>query len=69
MIGKYHIAGIDLGTCNSTIAIFNNGVISLVQDPNGNRSLPSMISFLDKRKDVRFAWKIHLTNAILLIPA
>ena len=47
MFGKYHIAGIDLGTCNSTISIFNNGVISLVQDPYGNRSIPSMVSFLD----------------------
>ena len=47
MFGKYHIAGVDLGTCNSTITIFRNGVITVVQDPRGNRAIPSMLSFMD----------------------
>ena len=45
MSTNYHVAGIDLGTSNSSIAVFEHGMITLVKDDYGKSVIPSMISF------------------------
>lgn len=40
------IAGIDLGTSNSSIGVVKDGVVVIVTDYSGNRVIPSVISFL-----------------------
>lgn len=40
------VAGIDLGTSNSSIGVIKYGVVVIVTDASGNRVIPSVISFL-----------------------
>ena len=39
------VAGIDLGTTNSCVCIFRNESVSVVTDPQGKRTTPSVVSF------------------------
>ena len=39
------ICGIDLGTCNSTIAVYHHNTILCIQEPAGNTFIPSVVTF------------------------
>ena len=42
------IIGIDLGTTNSVVAAYHDGRAEIVESYTGDRTMPSMVSFLDK---------------------
>jgi molecular chaperone DnaK len=46
------IAGIDLGTTNSLIGVYESGFPSLLADQNGNRLLPSVVFYPEKGKPI-----------------
>jgi molecular chaperone DnaK len=41
------IAGIDLGTTNSLIGVYESGFPTLLADPDGNRLTPSVVHYAD----------------------
>ncbi len=43
----HNIIGIDLGTTNSCVAIFKNGVCEVISSEEGNRTTPSVIAYKD----------------------
>lgn len=47
-----YVLGIDLGTTNSSVAIYKNGKMKVIpMDGNGNLSMPSAVRFSNRRKD------------------
>jgi molecular chaperone DnaK len=44
-MAKEKIIGIDLGTTNSVVAIVEDGVPKVLENPNGKRTTPSVVSF------------------------
>lgn len=46
-MSKEVILGIDLGTTNSAVAIVDNGTPSILENLNGKRTTPSVVSFKD----------------------
>ena len=49
-MNKASIIGIDLGSSQSCIGIWENDVISIIPNEIGERSIPSYISFTDKER-------------------
>ena len=45
-----HIFGIDLGTSNCCIALWNNGTYTIIQDEYNNKTFPSIVGFTDNNK-------------------
>ena len=39
------IVGIDLGTTNSLVAIVENGILRVIEGPDGSKLVPSVIYF------------------------
>jgi heat shock protein 1/8 len=44
------IVGIDLGTTNSLIAVWRNNNLEIIQDENGNNSIPSIVAFTNRSR-------------------
>ena len=44
-MAKEKIIGIDLGTTNSVVAIVEDGVPKVLENPNGKRTTPSVVAF------------------------
>ena len=49
-MSKAPMIGIDLGTCNSKIAVYQNGKVELIPSDIGENSLPSYIAFTGNKK-------------------
>lgn len=46
------IVGIDLGTTNSCVSIYRNNNLEIIPDENGNKTVPSIVSFTNKSQYV-----------------
>jgi hypothetical protein len=46
------VAGIDLGTTYSCIAAYIGDKVEILADPDGNRTIPSVVTFTDKEIQV-----------------
>lgn len=44
------IIGIDLGTTNSCVSVWRNGNYEIIPDMNGNKTIPSVVSFTNNRR-------------------
>ena len=44
------IIGIDLGTTNSCVSVWRNGNYEIIPDMNGNKTIPSVVSFTNKSR-------------------
>lgn len=49
---KEIIIGIDLGTTNSCVSVWKGGNFEIIPDINGNRTIPSIVSFTNKTRYV-----------------
>jgi molecular chaperone DnaK (HSP70) len=52
IINDKYILGIDLGTTNSCIGIWRNNYYEIIPDSNGNKTIPSYVSFTEYNKYV-----------------
>lgn len=46
------IIGIDLGTTNSAVAVMEGGDSTIIPNPEGNRTTPSVVSFKNGERQV-----------------
>ena len=53
--------GIDLGTCYSCAAVFQNGKVEIIPNESGERTTPSYVSFTDKERLLGSAAKNKMT--------
>lgn len=44
------VIGIDLGTTNSVVAVFDNGTVEVIQNDVGNRITPSVVTFTETER-------------------
>ena len=62
------IIGIDLGTCNSSVAIFQNGKVEILPNDFDEKTTPSYVAFTETQKLVgniaKNQMKSNLSNTI-----
>src|SRR6185312_17299027 len=57
------IIGIDLGTTNSVVAVFEGGEPKVIPNPEGNRTTPSVVAFKNGERQVgEVAKRQSITN-------
>src|SRR5690554_3688115 len=62
------IIGIDLGTTNSCVAVMDGGEATVITNPEGNRTTPSVVSFKDGERQVgEIAKRQAITNPNTII--
>ncbi|KAH7121914.1 Hsp70 protein-domain-containing protein [Dactylonectria estremocensis] len=59
---KSWMIGIDLGTANTRVAVFRNGVVEMIPDEDGRLSMPSCVSFNDHGRVIGSAAKSQLAS-------
>ena len=52
-----YVIGIDLGTTNSCVGIWRNGKADIIPDSQGNRIIPSYVSFINEQRLIGAAKK------------
>ena len=52
-----YVIGIDLGTTNSCLGIWRNGKADIIPDSQGNRIIPSYVSFTNEQRLIGAASK------------
>ena len=52
-----YVIGIDLGTTNSFLGIWRNGKADIIPDSQGNRIIPSYVSFINEQRLIGAAKK------------
>lgn len=59
------VIGIDLGTTNSCVAVFDNGEVTVIPNPEGSRTTPSVVAYLrdGERRVGSIAKRQSVTNA------
>ena len=59
-----YVIGIDLGTTNSCVGIWRNGKADIIPDSQGNRIIPSYVSFTNEQRLIGAAAKMQITKNI-----
>ena len=62
------IIGIDLGTTNSCVSVFEGGEPKVIPNPEGNRTTPSVVAFKNGERQVgEVAKRQSITNPNTII--